>query len=417
MKKLLILLFSLLISLTSNVAWSASFNDGYDAYESGDYITAFRIWEPIANQGDENAQHNLGLIYYNGLGTPINYKSALKWYTLSANQGHPSAQNRLGWMYSKGEGTPINYKSALKWYTLSANQGNSRAQNNLGWAFYNGEGTPINYKTAFKWYMLSANQGDLDGHESLGIMYGNGEGVEESHILGYMHLVISGGDGEYSKSFMTTTEHITAKELVRNCKTKKNICTLAIQGWEKNKKLEKQEKEKIRIIAQARENSKNNPGFRDLKPGIPLEDYYKNCVPLYVYPNKCYGIKNIEFNRDTNLENGVKLITALYLDMGPITGNDTNSNNLYQDMVTKFNDKYNYEYGFSERDLEVFNAKQKKELLKVYSNGQVVIKISRKTGENTFLEQPWLDIEYRDVKTGKRFLEKNRPVEASLNDF
>ena len=190
---------------------------------------------------------------------------------------------------------------------------------------------------------------------------------------------------------------------------------------ERNRKKEQERKKKIeekkKLENQARINSKNNPGFRDLKPGMLLEDYYKNCVPLYVSPNKCYGIQNIKFSRDIKKIDGVEIITTLYLDMGPISGEDDGSSNLYLDMVKNFNAKYSPDYSFSERDKEVFNAAQKKELLAVYSNGQVVLKISRKTGENTFLEKLWLDIEYRDVENGKRFLEKNKPVKASINDF
>ena len=150
---------------------------------------------------------------------------------------------------------------------------------------------------------------------------------------------------------------------------------------------------------------------------MPLEDYYKNCVDIYLPQNKCYGIQNIKFSKDTKRIDGVEIITILYLDMGPFSGEEADSNNLYRDMAEKLNAKYDYEYGFSERDREIFNAKQKKELLQVYSNGQVVLKISRKTGENTFLEKLWLDIEYRDVKSGKLFLKRNRPVAANLNDF
>ena len=37
--------------------------------------------------------------------------------------------------------------------------------------------------------------------------------------------------------------------------------------------------------------------------------------------------------------------------------------------------------------------------------------------DNTYNEDIWLYIEYRDVKTGQQFLEKNRPVIANLDDF
>ena len=67
--------------------------------------------------------------------------------------------------------------------------------------------------------------------------------------------------------------------------------------------------------------------------------------------------------------------------------------------------------------LRDYNEEEKEELLGVYSNGQVVLKINRKERKNSYSKDLWLFIEYRDVKYGKQFLEKNRPVTATLDDF
>ena len=44
------------------MSWSADFRNGYAAYEKGDYVTALREWKPFAEQGDANAQYNLGVL-------------------------------------------------------------------------------------------------------------------------------------------------------------------------------------------------------------------------------------------------------------------------------------------------------------------------------------------------------------------
>jgi len=54
-------------------------------------------------------------------------------------------------------------------------------------------------------------------------------------------------------------------------------------------------------------------------------------------------------------------------------------------------------------------------LIGVYSNGQVTLKINLK--ERDYSKDLWLYIEYRGVKNGKQFLEKNRSVTATLDDF
>ena len=46
--------------------WSADFRKGLDAAQRGDFGTALREFRPLAEQGDADAQDNLGLMY--GLG-------------------------------------------------------------------------------------------------------------------------------------------------------------------------------------------------------------------------------------------------------------------------------------------------------------------------------------------------------------
>ncbi len=40
------------------------------AYERGDYQMALRLWHPLADQGDADGQHNLGVMYRDGQGAP-----------------------------------------------------------------------------------------------------------------------------------------------------------------------------------------------------------------------------------------------------------------------------------------------------------------------------------------------------------
>jgi TPR repeat protein len=67
-------------------AWSG-FDEGWAAYERGDYATAYEEFLPIAEQGDAFAQFSLGIMYDNGEGVPQDYAEAVKWYRLAAEQG------------------------------------------------------------------------------------------------------------------------------------------------------------------------------------------------------------------------------------------------------------------------------------------------------------------------------------------
>ena len=152
MKRLLILPVLLLTLLVGTPAFSADFQKGLVAYESGDYATALREWTPLAEQGNADAKYNLGLMYRKGEGVPHDYKTAVKWYRLAAEQGHAHSQFNLGLMYYDGQGVPQNHKTAVKWWKLAAEQGHAQSQLNLGQMYRQGKGVPKDYKTAVKWF-------------------------------------------------------------------------------------------------------------------------------------------------------------------------------------------------------------------------------------------------------------------------
>ena len=49
-----------LIFGTAGTSHSADFDKGWKAYQTEDYATALREWTPLAEQGDAEAQSNLG---------------------------------------------------------------------------------------------------------------------------------------------------------------------------------------------------------------------------------------------------------------------------------------------------------------------------------------------------------------------
>jgi hypothetical protein len=142
------------------VSWSADFQKGFAAYQSGDYATALSEWTPLAKQGDAPAQHNLGVMYENGQGVPQDYKIAVKWYRLAAEQGDAFAQSNLGLMYRQGQGVPQDDKTAVKWYRLAAEQGYASAQTNLGYMYGKGQGVVQDNVYAHMWWNIAASSGD-----------------------------------------------------------------------------------------------------------------------------------------------------------------------------------------------------------------------------------------------------------------
>ena len=104
-QKIAIGLVAVALFVGSMTAHAADFDAGVKATERGDYATALRIFRQLADQGDANAQNNLGVMYKEGLGVAQDYAEAVRWYRKAADQGDAGAQNNLGVMYAKGWGT------------------------------------------------------------------------------------------------------------------------------------------------------------------------------------------------------------------------------------------------------------------------------------------------------------------------
>jgi TPR repeat protein len=66
--------------------------DADAALKRRDYANAMRLIRPLAEQGDANAQYNLGVFYDNGLGVPQDKVVAYMWFNMSAAQGREGAR-------------------------------------------------------------------------------------------------------------------------------------------------------------------------------------------------------------------------------------------------------------------------------------------------------------------------------------
>ena len=81
-----------------------------------------------AEEGDAEAQNELGDCYYYGEKVEENKDQAFIWYKKAAEQGDADAQYSLGWCYENGEGVVRDAQQALMWYKKSAENGNTEAQ-------------------------------------------------------------------------------------------------------------------------------------------------------------------------------------------------------------------------------------------------------------------------------------------------
>ncbi|MEW6303972.1 MAG: tetratricopeptide repeat protein, partial [Verrucomicrobiota bacterium] len=63
-----------------------------------------------------------------GSGVPKNHEEAAKWFLKAAQQGDADAQCQLGKMYAKGKGVKLDQVEAWKWFQLAEEQDHPHAQ-------------------------------------------------------------------------------------------------------------------------------------------------------------------------------------------------------------------------------------------------------------------------------------------------
>ena len=84
-----------------------------------------------AQQGNADAQVELGYAYYNGEGVTKDDKQAVIWFRKAAEKGNMLGQANLGYCYQEGIGVAENLEQAAAWYQKAANQGDDVAIENL----------------------------------------------------------------------------------------------------------------------------------------------------------------------------------------------------------------------------------------------------------------------------------------------
>lgn len=112
-----------------------------------------------AEQGDAEAQLQLGMRYAAGDGVIQNDKEAARWFALAAKQGLAEAEYQYGLALLQGRGVVQDYRSAFNWIEKPARRGYARAQYSLGELYRYGTGTAVDKARAYLWFNLAAAQG------------------------------------------------------------------------------------------------------------------------------------------------------------------------------------------------------------------------------------------------------------------
>ena len=161
---------------------------GEDHWGIFDSRKALELYTTAANKGYVPSQIVLGNVYSLGsLGTETDPKLSFQWYSKAAESNDPDALYALISVYYNGEGTPVNYKKAFD-YAQRIKDVEPSALVWLGKMYFYGKGTKQDYKKAFEvlnqWKSVDGEHFNNrynyeNAYYLLGLMYQNGLGTKQ----------------------------------------------------------------------------------------------------------------------------------------------------------------------------------------------------------------------------------------------
>lgn len=110
-------------------AWALDIDDAVHSMREGNFAEAYCILRTYADEGDPEAQYNIGWMYLNGYGLAINDSLALEWWQRASDQGYTDATFSMAMLYSLGEGqVKKDMGKAIDLYLLAALEGHEDAR-------------------------------------------------------------------------------------------------------------------------------------------------------------------------------------------------------------------------------------------------------------------------------------------------
>lgn len=128
---------------------------------------AYPLLLEAAENGVPQAQADLADLYLNGgLGRP-DPQAGILWLTEAAKNGKADFAYRLGLLYEQGIGSPINYANAGVLYTMACGKGHAAAAARIAFMAAEGLGTRADPVQAWAYASLAIERGDTSVHDLL----------------------------------------------------------------------------------------------------------------------------------------------------------------------------------------------------------------------------------------------------------
>jgi TPR repeat protein len=158
---------------------------------SCDVLFAAKRWSAAAQQcareaeqGNAQAQANVGFLYLHGRAAPQNDELAANWFHRAASKGHRAARYQLGLLTESGRGVPRSTSQAADLFLAAARQGEPNAQMKIGRAYERGSGVGRDRAEAAKWYRAAIERGNAEARNYLGMMFIEGKDIARDSVRG-----------------------------------------------------------------------------------------------------------------------------------------------------------------------------------------------------------------------------------------
>lgn len=136
------------IIFTSLFAFSQELIDAKKQLSLGNFNSAYLTFKKLAEDGNAEAQSELGLIYGEGLGVSKNAESSFIWHLKAASNGVTYSQYVVGDMYSNGIGVIRNDSLSRYWLEKAAESGNINSMINLSIIY-----STTDYEKSYFWIL------------------------------------------------------------------------------------------------------------------------------------------------------------------------------------------------------------------------------------------------------------------------
>jgi TonB family protein len=150
-----------------------------------DYETAREEWLVEAKRGSSTAMYQLGVIYSEGKGVPVDMAAAMEWFRKAAKNWHIGASYRVAMGYLEGSGLPQDDKLGLKWLRKAVKKGSSEAELQLARMHDAGDRVSHDRDRAMDWYKKAAKHGQLEAQMLLARSYLEGDRLKPDSLEAY----------------------------------------------------------------------------------------------------------------------------------------------------------------------------------------------------------------------------------------